>query len=436
MKKEKVELFRLRTNVKKDIISIEIIMIVAIFLGIISCLIPVNIIKRNINASSGMIESKGDYYNAVPNTYMYSRIDNWTESVFLDILYSVDNERPVTSFVGNWCLNDGTGTERLLKDIKGQYTWEDKIIRPAYWLGYRFFAVLLLLFTDYKSALMINTIAQFILILVCILLMWRLNNIIAAIVMISLLASNCWVCFWKFSGGGYCVDIMVLSTLILLYMSKKKSGNTLDLFRYFMVIGALTCYMDWMTNPLLTLGLPLLAIIYTVPKDYKTAEYINMAWRCITGWGSGYVVMMFFRQAISYLVLGKDALVYFLNRLIDDGGTDLKSTYEVTREIWNTIIRSVNMCHPFRYISLHSGRLSTILICGILILWAVTLIKFHNNVKLYLYTMIGLMPITWLGIFHSLYINHAHIGYHILAITCASILFIMLEIYSLRREIH
>lgn len=81
------------------------------------------------------------------------------------------------------------------------------------------------------------------------------------------------------------------------------------LFLFFMGLGILTCYFDFLTYPLVTWGFPVCWYLVTQSKALPTAKkFFNIIFTAIS-WTAGYVGMFFSKWALLYVVCGPDAFI-------------------------------------------------------------------------------------------------------------------------------
>ena len=97
--------------------------------------------------------------------------------------------------------------------------------------------------------------------------------------------------------------IMMISSIILLKGLNKIKDINLFLF----VIGAITSFSDFLTVPLITLGIPLCIYILNKQKEEKITykQYIKMILKASIAWGLGYVLIWGSKWIIYDLVYQK-----------------------------------------------------------------------------------------------------------------------------------
>ncbi|MBR3225021.1 MAG: hypothetical protein IKF78_06855 [Atopobiaceae bacterium] len=187
-------------------------------------------------------------------------------------------------------------------------------IYPRYWHGYLALLKPQLLVMDYYSILMLNGMALLCLFTAFVVLLFRhdLGRFAPAFVLAFLLGSPVTV---SLNMQYYsCAYITLLALIAMLVLYKRLESMDKGLFgSMFLLIGMVTNYVDFLTYPIMTLGMPLalLAVMQRGTNRSFGSYVANALW-----WLVGYGGMWAAKWGLSALVLGPQTLQEVVNQLI------------------------------------------------------------------------------------------------------------------------
>jgi hypothetical protein len=277
----------------KIFISLYIVLVVLFIVSIILIqYIPVRLVQDNINKSAQQIQKEGIFYK--PFGLYFLQIDNMTDCLMMNIILSGEGKSPIyQAMMSEYCLND-TGNQGYLsiaKDTetlaqKGPEAMSDRWNYGRYWHGYQLILKPLLVFFDYSSIRIINYFILSSLSFLCLLFMvHRYDATVSLLFLLSLLLVGFPVVPMTIQFST-CFYIALLSMLGIMLCKKIRYNLTY----FFFVIGGITSFMDYLTTPLLTLGLPLVVLQLDKIKEKKTLtiNYILVYSLC---WFIGYAML-------------------------------------------------------------------------------------------------------------------------------------------------
>lgn len=203
-----------------------------------------------------------------------------------------------------------------------------------YWHGGTFLTRILLVFADFQSIRFILYILSSILMLLCGVTLWRRVGWVCPVaILLSLLFSYLFV--MQFS-----VQLsMVLLVALAGVMAVANGSNPLvTLF----IVGSATAYLDLLTAPMLTLGLPLVALVELKSDDpirhkTKTISLTTLMW--VIGYGATWGIKWVIASLFTHENVVADGLSNLLNRSSALDG--------VSR--WQSVLANVELL-PWKYI--------------------------------------------------------------------------------------
>lgn len=260
-------------------IGILIFFVLFMFLG---CLIPSKYLEKHVVESSNIINENGLNNTIIP--MINFELDNYTDSLMINEAYSVDNSNALYSafavrknYKKNQTKYEEFDTSHELKSIGlKEYAphtelglfldgkIDTSINYARYWHGYLPLLRVLLLFLNISEIrILFFIVFSFLLVIFFILLKKRLGLKYALIFSSALILSG--YSFIHITLQNVPVFmVMIISSIILLFRIEKiKSFNL-----YIFIVGCFTNFFDYLTVPLITLGIPLyIYLIYNSKKE-------------------------------------------------------------------------------------------------------------------------------------------------------------------------
>lgn len=285
-------------------------------------LLPTDNMFLHAKSSSQTISEEG-VYPAKWGEQIGSTLDNFTDALMIQnaIFPSTGNLLKDTVSVNHMQYTDKMQPVEDLSaqvhDLSGGHPQE----YMRYWHGYLLYLKPLLLFTDYSGIRILNGILQIVLISSLFYLMNKkgLRRFILPF-FFSWLAIAPWVLPYSMQLSVMYNIALIECILLLIFFNKIQA----HIYLFFMVAGILTSYFDYLTWPLITLGLPL--IFYLLKKTecetLTSRKLLAHTFIICVNWGIGYGGMWIAKWIISELILQNGAISQALGAAVYRSSTD------------------------------------------------------------------------------------------------------------------
>lgn len=282
------------------------------------------------------IEKSTVYFNSKPiNEYLvngkkYSVIHNYADIILMNISYTAKSEKPLKSAINAdiYANINNFGVEGDLRKDLNTVVFNDgeknaKFAYSRYWHGTLLFIRVFLTFTDFLGIRLINIITMLILTLgviasmvykklYSVLFAYILANIMCATFIVPLTIEYCSVFF-----------LMNLASIIIILFSEKIKQSY-----FFITLGCLTCFFDFLTTEIITLFIPL-SLLLIVKGITNIKEGFITTTKLSLFWSLGYVFSWIFKWALAVMSEGQ----YAFNLIVSQG------LYRVTgkSDYWNSL---------------------------------------------------------------------------------------------------
>ncbi len=278
---------------------------------------------------------------------------------------------------------------------------QESIEYARYWHGYLVFLRPFLLLFDYSTMQILSAIIFGILTVIMCYLIYRKINIFVAIAFImSLFTADVFT-------AGVSLNaitpfyIAVIASIVLLWRFNKIK----DKFMIFFIIGSVTAYLDLLTTPLVTLGIPitLYFLLSQKQQEMSTKEIIIKLIKISLAWGLGYALTTTIKWFIVDVLYGREVVINSIQEFFYRTGNTLEESKFVM--IGATLIKNFNlMGKSTLYIMLIS-------ISILLVLLTKFQTKEARKTKLWIYGIIALMPLLWYTVLLNHSVVHAFFTY-------------------------
>ena len=293
--------------------------------------------------------------------------------------------------------------------------WID--LYPRFWHGYLLFLKPLLVFFDLQGIRYINLVVQLGLLFVILYLMYKRLGFGHCVAFGGAMCFINPVTSWMCLEYANVVNVMLLATLWVL-LNKNSDDNYM-----FFVIGVITILFDFLTFPLVTLGIPLILYLCLYKRGFKKDI------RCVVKnsllWLIGYAGMWFSKWGLATLFTDYN--------VIKDGWENvLHRTYGITEN--GDVLSDVTMLHSILSNFEIIWNRNTVVILGVaLVLILVSCIcsfyvlkikyQLRMHLKAFVLLCIGLMPFVWYSVLVNHSVVHAYLFTHkIFAVSVYAIL--------------
>lgn len=273
-------------------------------------ILPNGPIERHVDESAYIFKESGAYPTA--SAKYESTMDYFTDSIILTESENRTNDSLINkSMLVYRTLEDGKGTfDTLASKADGKKqtrTHEETYSR--YWHGFLIYTRPLLEFFNYRTIRKIGLIAQLSLLALVIYRLIKNNRPLLAFAYVvsyltlSVKALGYCLQYWPCTFIALIASIAVIS----LYERNRLTPDTIAVL--FAITGATTNYFDFLTFPIITLGLPLtlaLALIFHKAKFKKLVE----CFICPSiSWAYSYGLMWFMKWTIATLTTGRNIFI-------------------------------------------------------------------------------------------------------------------------------
>lgn len=379
-----------------------------ILLSVLGYAFPVTeTIQKHVIESGEQLIQEG-YYPDIMALYN-TRLDNFTDAIMINTA-SFTNSSPLLERVFanyRYDISDKGQIEDLYYSRLGEEA--DIPSYSRYWHGYVPFLKLMLFFTNYHGIRQINSIFQMLIFVLIISFLVKRKNVIY-----GLAYTFCWLSLiptailfsLQYSSIYYIYSI----SLLLILLNPKQIITTIGYPVFFIIIGIFTSWIDFLTYPIVTLGIPLIMVfnlndIYNIKKIFLVYIKLSLAW------GFGYLGMWGLKWILSSIYLHQNVIQNAFKAIV------FRTSNSYNDETWTKwYVIKLNMLHYF-HLSYLAFFLFFIVVCFIMVRNIKIVQGFFLKVQLYIsYVLIIPMPFVW---FFALS-NHTKI-HHNFTFRCLSI---------------
>lgn len=278
-------------------------------------LLPTERMKSNVYSSIDTIEAEC-FDELLVDEYKATMSGNFTDCLMLHYaIYDGDHSTLDQSL--NMYRSESDPEEewwpgRSLLDYLNGVEISKEVSYPRYWHGYLVFLKPLLLFTSLNSLRLFNAGLE-LLLLALILISFSKKGY--SKLALSFAASLPFMFFFSSFASlslSICMYILLIEMLIIANFNEKLNQKE-RYTAFFLIAGAATSYFDFLTYPLVTLSIPLIAVIVMNEKKISKS-FISMIKHSIF-WAVGYVFMWASKWLIAAAIFGKGAIGDALNTI-------------------------------------------------------------------------------------------------------------------------
>lgn len=269
--------------------------------------IPHELTDSNVRESMQLLSKEGKFPRLC-NNILWAK-DNCTDGSMYNIAVSSYGMSPLEGMLFN--PRTGVDFSTILTSDYGLYAMEhpdDGVPRLSYgryWHGYMFPLKISSIFVSLKWLRVINILAMSLLLIISGMMIWRrYGKLIGLGWILTFIIVGFEVVPLSLQYVG-CYYIMYISVLLMMRYPKLMANGI-----FYFVIGGCTSYIDFLTVPVLTLGMPLLICVIEYNGKIKYRQII----RQIFDWGLGYAMIWSSKWLLVSLYAGNDfAPSFFFN---------------------------------------------------------------------------------------------------------------------------
>ncbi|MDR2646768.1 MAG: hypothetical protein LBB67_01380 [Oscillospiraceae bacterium] len=204
----------------------------------------------------------------------------------------------------------------------------DSVFRAAqvpsyarYWHGYQAYLRPLLVFMSLTSMRGLNAFFLFAMVgLLMGLIAKRLNTVFAVCFGASLAMAGFQIVPLSFQFSSVFFVMLIASVLLLLLYDKPWFRARIGMF--FFCVGAVTVFLDLLTAPIVSLGVPLILLLLLQMRDQT--DPLKSSLHIVTksvAWGAGYVSLWFSKWLIASVALGRNEIRISIEQIFFRTGT-------------------------------------------------------------------------------------------------------------------
>lgn len=288
------------------LVTIYLVAIVAFVLALTAVYaLPQGRILEHVRDSVPLLKSEGLDFQPLLDKAPGYKLDNFTDALMLDTSIVTTDRGPLYAAMG--AFNGGASDEKSpILALSQTVAGNRQILKPYayYWHGYQVLlrpALLLVTYSDirYLNILLLGTL----LLVVGAALRRAGDDLLAGAFLLSLVLAGLYVVplSMQFSSVVY---VTLLATLVVVAFDSSGSLPRRDVELFF-VVGMLTSFVDLLTAPLLTLGMPLAVVLILfgrreqgrdVLRSVARAALLSLAWA--VGYATSWVTKWFVGSAV------------------------------------------------------------------------------------------------------------------------------------------
>lgn len=406
-------------RILKGILIFIILISIFILLLTLVSMIPSKLIRKNVENSLETLKKEGNFPK-IKYGINY-KLDNYTDALMINTAYSVDSEEPLKSALLARRNYQGNRKEELtLIDIDSEstienleYTLKEENTQyceySRYWHGYLIFLRPLLLFMDYaKIRILLIILIDTLLLITCYYIWKRINLKYALCFFVSMILTAS-IHLIGLSLQYSSVFIIALCTTLCILLKKDK----VNIYTLFFITGGITAFMDLLTCPIITLGIPL--IIYVALNEKKDLkDIVKMIIKLGICWGLGYFGIWISKWLITDSICKTNTIESALNKI--KGYSGINENLNINISIIDAFIANMEYILPI------------ILTLISIILYSIVLDTIAGKKKCLLknlpYLILAILPFAWYAVTKKHAYIHARFTYKNLTITimCLSII--------------
>ena len=394
-----------RTNIWKKMILYSMIFVGTIVcltgIQIASALIPTQKLQENMKESADFLCEREAFFRLSENLEC-SNIDRYADSILLSIAYHFEPEKPLTSVMWSSYYYTAYQNENnnFYDTVKQRLPANQQYLR--YWHGSAAVVRFWHLFASLKQIYCFHAILLAVLTVLLIgVLVWKRLYGAAVGILCSLTAVSIWyVPFsleytWMFLW-------MLVAALVAVFLALK--GKDQVFFAFFLFVGIVTNWLDFLTTETMTLLLPLLLILYIQKKRAAKELSYGFATGCCGLWGVGYAGMWIMKWVLASIVLSENAMPYVKEHIGERIGIGEK--HRPIREMTGALVNNIRCLFPADHGALGIAVAVAIGLILLYLCWVYPK-KEQDKRQLLCYAFLGMIPYVRYLVLH----DHSYLHY-------------------------
>lgn len=396
------------------VVGVAASVLIGTALMILTYSLPTERITENVRAGLPLYEREGTYPSWALGEH--SKLDNFTDAIML-----LEATHPIKNVVESSMLNPRFGlnseekpVDALIQVLSTDAAGLSEIVYPRYWHGYLIVLKPLLMVMKVNHVRMLLAYADFILFVAALLTIQKiLGNAYALALAAAVMTLNLVSLSMSFQFST--VYIVTLSAVIFMLKKNRRLFDTGCYDYFFAAIGIVVAFMDFLTYPIFSVGLPL-TIFYLLNRGEllkeKFSRTMKLFGELLISWGVGYFGMWSGKWFISQLLTGYNTFSDAFGQILSYSrlGNNLAAAgWQITS--FGAIQRNIAV--------LGHGPIRIFLFTAVILLVYV-LIRYRRTLtlrKILPYLFPAALPILWFGLVSGHSHIHAFFTYRGLAVT-------------------
>ena len=390
--------------------------------------IPTSAIQEKTTESADILLTEGNRkISYIPYKDLNMQFDNYSDALMINTAYSIDPNSPLYSamvarknYIPGVTQTIEQDSEKELKSAS-KYKYHNEVGElkdvtnnditesfeyARYWHGYLVVLRPLLTFANIRMIRIIFTVIF--VILACLLfyqLKKKINLFVAIIFLIGLIGVEYFYIGISIQSSFVFMITMISSLIILIRGNKIK-----DVALIFFIVGILTNFLDLLTVPAISYGVPILVYFLTIQKEkeFTLKEIIFVFFKYGIAWLAGYAITWITKWILVDLLYNRNLIGIGLNQVLyrSVGGAKINYLSIVKENIYY-----------LKYFAVAPILFSIIYLCA-------NIISKRKNEKIYTilpYFIIALIPFMWYFIIRDHSYKHAFFTYRNLILSIISV---------------
>ncbi|MBE5871746.1 MAG: hypothetical protein E7294_10880 [Lachnospiraceae bacterium] len=336
---------RMRNNIGKKIILYSMIFVVTVLCltGILaaSARIPTEKLQENMKKSAGFLCEREVFFKLSENLEC-SNIDRYADSILLSIAYHFEPEHPLTSVMNAsyYFTEYQNENQNFYESVTKRLPANQQYLR--YWHGSAAVVRFLHLFFSLRQIYQLHAVLLAVLALSLIfVLLWHRFFGAATGIVCALTAVSIW--YVPFSLEYTWMFLWALIAALAAVVLALKGEEQL-FFPFFLIVGIVANWLDFLTTETVTLLIPLLLVLAIKQKKEKENSPFGFVAGCCGLWGIGYACMWITKWVLASIVLSENAMPYVKEHIGERIG--IGEEHKALREMAGAIKNNIRCLFP------------------------------------------------------------------------------------------
>lgn len=430
-----IRLMKLAKAVTVFLITVMLMMA----LMLLSSLIPQRVISRHILESAEYM-AKNDQFYCLINSMKSTEVDHYADSLWLSIAYGLKPNFESVMWTSYYDDPMSLAHKDILIQVEQNIPVNHEYLR--YWHGATGIIRLLHVFLNVKESYILFAVILTVLtiFLFCLLLRFHLWGEALAI-LLSFFMTSMWITPFCLEYI-WCPIISLIASIVTVNLVLKEKYDRIPIF--FMLIGMVTIYLDFLTTETLTLLIPLLLMLRVIRyRNFKGNEYCLksktensidkssfwISFKVIVAWFAGYIGAWIMKWVLASMILHQNVMPFVNSHISERINGDVRGS--ISTYLYEAIVRNFRCLFFIEYG--FPGQIITLLLLIVLIVAPVVRgsVKLKSNIKwsmIGLYALLGSVPFIRFLVLHNHAWNHYFFTYRALASSIVAICFIWMEL--------